>query len=119
MPVRFLLAVLAAALLPACDKLSGAADQQVADAEAVGFACRISGKTPGDCMTENDGYSPASILDGWKMADEDVRSGKIDPNMSNHPAPKAEGAEDAAMAENGAEPAPQAVEPAAAPAENQ
>jgi len=53
----------------------------VADAEAVGFACRVSAKTPEDCMKENEARSPADILDGWKRADEDINSGKLDPTM--------------------------------------
>ena len=76
----FLLLVL---LLAGCDKLTGAADQKIADAEAVGFACRVSGKTPEACMKENEAQSPSSVLDGWKTADEDIRSGKLDPSMSN------------------------------------
>lgn len=70
-------------LLAGCDKLTGAADQKIADAEAIGFACRVSGKTPEDCMKENEAQSPSSVLDGWKAADEDIRGGKLDPNMRN------------------------------------
>lgn len=70
-------------LLAGCDKLTGAADQKIADAEAIGFACRVSGKAPEACMKENEAQSPSSILDGWKAADEDIRGGKLDPNMSN------------------------------------
>jgi hypothetical protein len=75
-------------LLAGCDKLTGAADQKIADAEAIGFACRVSGKTPEDCMKENEAQSPSSVLDGWKSADEDIKSGKLDPNMNNTASPK-------------------------------
>lgn len=75
--------VLAVLLLAGCDKLTGAADQKIADAEAIGFACRVSGKAPEACMKENEAQSPSSILDGWKSADDDIRSGKLDPSMSN------------------------------------
>lgn len=75
--------LLALLLLAGCDKLTGAADQKIADAEAIGFACRVSGKTPEDCMKENEAQSPSSVLDGWKAADEDIRGGKLDPNMRN------------------------------------
>lgn len=67
--------------LTGCDKLTGAADQQIADAEAIGFACRVSLKPPEDCMKENDTYSPSYILDGWKLADADIKAGKLDPSM--------------------------------------
>lgn len=75
--VLFLLLALAG-----CDKLTGAADQKIADAEAIGFACRVSQKTPEACMKENEAQSPSSILDGWKSADEDIKAGKLDPTMS-------------------------------------
>ena len=75
--------LLAVLLLAGCDKLTGAADQKIADAEAIGFACRVSGKTPEACMKENEAQSPSSVLDGWKSADEDIKSGKLDPSMSN------------------------------------
>ena len=68
--------------LAGCDKLTGAADQKILDAEAVGFACRVSHKAPEACMKENETQSPSSILDGWKSADEDIKAGKLDPTMS-------------------------------------
>lgn len=68
--------------LAGCDKLTGAADQKILDAEAVGFACRVSHKAPEACMKENEAQSPSSILDGWKSADEDIKAGKLDPTMS-------------------------------------
>jgi len=81
-------------LLAGCDKLTGAADQKIADAEAIGFACRVSGKTPEACMKENEAQSPSSVLDGWKSADEDIHSGKVDPNMSNTASEKKDGEAD-------------------------
>ncbi len=78
-------------MLAGCDKLTGAADQKIADAEAIGFACRVSGKTPEACMKENEAQSPSSVLDGWKSADEDIKSGKLDPSMSNAVSSHAEG----------------------------
>lgn len=68
--------------LAGCDKLTGAADQKILDAEAIGFACRVSHKVPEACMKENEAQSPSSILDGWKSADEDIKAGKLDPTMS-------------------------------------
>lgn len=83
--------LLALLMLAGCDKLTGAADQKIADAEAIGFACRVSGKTPEACMKENEAQSPSSVLDGWKSADEDIKSGKLDPSMSNAVSSHAEG----------------------------
>lgn len=80
-----------ALLLAGCDKLTGAADQKIADAEAIGFACRVSGKTPEACMKENEAQSPSSVLDGWKSADGDIKAGKLDPGMSNVASSKEEG----------------------------
>ncbi|MCX7627263.1 MAG: hypothetical protein N2Z69_02465 [Methylophilaceae bacterium] len=75
--------LLATLLLAGCDKLTGAADQKIADAEAIGFACRVSQKSPEDCMKENEAHPPSAILDGWKTADEEIKEGKLDPAMSN------------------------------------
>ena len=100
--------LLIALLLPGCDKLTGAADQKIADAEAIGFACRVSSKTPEECMKENEAQSPSSILDGWKSADEDIKAGKLDPGMKNIAAPATEGEaapEGEAPAEGEAKPA--------------
>lgn len=90
-------------VLTGCDKLTGAADQKIADAEAIGFACRVSGKTPEACMKENEAQPPSSILDGWKTADEDIKAGKLDPGMSNVATPKPEG--EGASAEGETKPA--------------
>lgn len=72
-------------LLIGCEKLSGAADQKIYDAEAIGYACRISLKKPEDCMKENDTQSPSSVLDGWKSADRDIKEKVIDVSMGSRP----------------------------------
>jgi len=105
--------ILALLLLAGCDKLTGAADQKIADAEAIGFACRVSAKTPEECMKENEAQSPSSILDGWKAADEDIKGGKLDPGMKNEVVAAPEG-EAAAEGEAPAEGAPaEGAKPAA------
>lgn len=115
--------IMPALLLAGCDKLTGAADQKIADAEAIGFACRVSQKTPEACMKENEAQSPSSILDGWKSADEDIKAGKLDPTMSGmsskssaegETAAPAEGADAAADAEEKKE---DAAKPEEAPKE--
>jgi hypothetical protein len=124
--VRLSLFLIAIPLLAGCDKLTGAADQKIADAEAIGYACRVSQKTPEACMKENEAQSPSSVLDGWKSADKDIKEKAIDITMSNPPAamdsaveaekpaeeaPAAEGKDGAAPdAAKPAEPAPAAKE---------
>ena len=68
-------------VLVGCDRITGAANQKILDAEAIGYACRVSFKTPEDCMKENESQSPTSILDGWKMANKDIDGQIIDPSM--------------------------------------
>jgi len=77
--------LLAAIFLAGCDRLTGAADQKIADAEAIGYACRVSQKKPEDCMKENEAQSPSSVLDGWKNADKDIKEKKINPDMIVRP----------------------------------
>jgi hypothetical protein len=96
-PLFFLLCVLA---LPGCDKLKGIGgkappDPKVLDAEAIGYACRVSQKSPEDCMKENDGQSPSSVLNGWKKADADIKAKVIDISMGKPPAPMLEPAAEA------------------------
>ena len=67
--------------LAGCDRLTGAADKKNSDAEAVGYACRVSFEKPEDCMKENDGQSPTAILNGWKAADKDIQDKTLDPTM--------------------------------------
>jgi len=67
--------------LVACDRLTGEATQKILDAEAIGYACRVSLKTPEACMKENEAQSPSSVLDGWKEADKDISKKTLDPHM--------------------------------------
>jgi hypothetical protein len=78
--------LLAAFGLAGCDRLTGEADRKTYDAEAIGYACRVSLKVPEDCMKENEGHSPTSILAGWKKANKDIEDNVIDPSMGkDHP----------------------------------
>lgn len=78
--------LLAAVTLVGCDRITGAADQKIYDAEAIGYACRVSYKPPEDCMKENESQSPTSILSGWKAADKAIKEGIIDPTMGRRQA---------------------------------
>lgn len=97
-------------VLAGCDRLTGAADQKVADAEAIGFACRVSHKAPEACMKENEAHSPSSILDGWKLADEDIKAGRLDPSMSSMSSASSSGSETAPAEGTDAAPASSADE---------
>lgn len=88
MRARLYLLPIAALALVGCDRFTGANQQKTLDAEAIGYACRVSLKTPEDCMKENDTHSPASVLYGWKEADRDIKEKAIDPTMGR-PAPQA------------------------------
>ena len=72
--------------LVGCSKLTGGVDPKVLDAQAIGYACRVSQKAPEDCMKENEAHSPTSILNGWKAADKDIEERVIDPSMGKKPA---------------------------------
>lgn len=86
--MRIFVLLLAALLLNGCDKIAGLIDSKVADAQAVGAACRLAQKKPSDCMAENPKQSPAYILSGWKKTDDDIKNGVVDPSMSNAVRPK-------------------------------
>ncbi|MBI5437654.1 MAG: hypothetical protein HY936_01640 [Nitrosomonadales bacterium] len=70
-----------ALVLVGCDMITGAGDQKNNDAEAIGYACRVSQKAPENCMKENETQSPTAILKGWKAAERDIEDEVIDPSM--------------------------------------
>lgn len=75
------LLIAAALALPGCDRITGAEQQRILDAESIGYACRISQRTPEDCMKENESHSPTYVLRGWKAASVDIEDKIIDPSM--------------------------------------
>lgn len=77
MRARLFVLLITGLALAGCDRLTGAAQQKILDAEAIGYACRVSQKVPEDCMKENETQSPSSILDGWKAADQDIQQQNI------------------------------------------
>jgi hypothetical protein len=70
--------------LTGCDKIKALmggpapVDPKVLDAQAIGYACRVSKKAPEPCMKENDAQRPADILAGWKNADKDLKAKLIE-----------------------------------------
>ncbi len=86
---RALIVLLIASATSGCDKVtgmfSGAVDQKTSDAQAIGYACRVSLKKPEDCMKENETQSTTAVLTGWKNADKDINERSLDPSMGTDP----------------------------------
>ncbi len=59
--------------------------QKAKDAVAMGYACRVSIKSPEQCMRENPKYPPVSLLEGWHEADKDVKDKKVETNFPPPP----------------------------------
>lgn len=88
--------------LSGCDQLGietpqKAADRQVADAKAIGSACRHALRAIEDCYTLNPKAEKASVFAGWREMDEYMRENKLEgvapvvprpPLASAKPAPK-------------------------------
>ncbi|MBI3222101.1 MAG: hypothetical protein HYZ46_03275 [Nitrosomonadales bacterium] len=91
MRARYPVLLLAAFTLVGCDRITGADKKKILDAEAIGYACRVSLKAPEDCMKENDTHSPTHLLNGWKEADKDISNQVLDPTMGKKAAPTAAG----------------------------
>jgi len=83
---RTVLVLLLAACGPwlvACDQLGidtpqKAAERQVADAKAVGSACRHALRAIEDCYTLNPKADKASVFAGWREMDEYMRENKLE-----------------------------------------
>lgn len=70
-------------LLTGCDQLGidtpqKAAERQVADAKAVGSACRHALRAIEDCYTLNPKADKASVFAGWREMDEYMRENKLE-----------------------------------------
>lgn len=84
MSSRIFLMLLCVLSLSGCDKIKSmmgipiVVDPKELDAQAIGYACRVSKKQPEACMKENDTHSPSQILSGWKSADKDIKAKLID-----------------------------------------
>jgi len=69
--------------LSGCDQLGietpqKAADRQVADAKAIGSACRHALRAIEDCYTLNPKADKASVFAGWREMDEYMRENKLE-----------------------------------------
>ncbi|PIV15572.1 MAG: hypothetical protein COS43_01595 [Gallionellales bacterium CG03_land_8_20_14_0_80_55_15] len=85
-PRHALVSLLLAVAVSGCDRITGVAEQKTKDAEAIGYACRVSATAPADCIANNDTHSPTSLLAGWKAADQDILAKRLDPSMGTNPA---------------------------------
>lgn len=80
---RFVLACLGLAALTACDQLGietpqKTAERQVAEAKAVGGACRHALRAIEDCYTLNPKAEKSAVYDGWREMDEYMRENKLE-----------------------------------------
>ncbi|MDR2925170.1 MAG: hypothetical protein LBU76_04375 [Azoarcus sp.] len=62
-------------LLSACDRLADTLElpnpvKEAADAEAIGSACRQTGRSIEDCYTLNPDAQKASVFTGWKSMND-------------------------------------------------
>ena len=69
-------------LLGGCDLEALLADpkavQKVADAKAIGGACRHGNRSIEDCYALNEKFPKASIYDGWREMDQYMRENKLE-----------------------------------------
>ena len=69
-------------LLGGCDLEALLADpkavQKVADAKAIGGACRHGNRSIEDCYALNEKFPKASIYDGWRDMDQYMRENKLE-----------------------------------------
>ncbi|MCX7241031.1 MAG: hypothetical protein WCK83_00710 [Burkholderiales bacterium] len=68
--------------LAGCDLAEMLADpkvaQRIADAKAIGSACRHGMRSIEDCYALNEKHSKSAIFDGWKEMDQYMRDNKIE-----------------------------------------
>lgn len=125
MPVRRLMPLLLLPLLAGCEQVSDLLElpdprkeeaKAVAEAKAIGGACRHSGRSLEDCYVLNPTSQKAGIFAGWREMNDYMMQNNIT-TVPSQLAPPPRGAK---PGESGGEPAPaHTVEPAAtgAPAE--
>ena len=69
--------------LSGCDQLgidtpSKSAERQMAEAKAVGGACRHASRAIEDCYTLNPKAEKSSVFNGWRDMDEYMRENKLE-----------------------------------------
>ena len=81
--IKLTLVALASIFIAGCgdttleDITNPGAKQKIADAKAIGAACRLAGHGIEPCFKENSRASKASILDGWREMDGYMRENKM------------------------------------------
>lgn len=96
-------AIAVALLLAGCDQLGiempqKTAERQVADAKAIGSACRHAMRAIEDCYTLNPQADKAAVFGGWREMDEYMRENKLDGIAPVVPRPPPEAASKPAAA---------------------
>ncbi|WP_028453140.1 hypothetical protein [Chitinilyticum aquatile] len=64
--------------LQGCDQINQALNKQQANGNAIGAACRHSGRSLEDCYRRNPKVPKADIFAGWKEMNEYMLTKKID-----------------------------------------
>lgn len=80
---RLVCVVSVAAALSGCDQLGidtpqKAAERQMAEAKAIGSACRHALRAIEDCYTLNPKADKSSVFGGWREMDEYMRENKLE-----------------------------------------
>lgn len=83
-------------LLSGCDQLgletpAKAAEREIAEAKAIGGACRHALRAIEDCYTLNPKSDKSSVFTGWREMDEYMRENKLDGIAPVVPRPAATG----------------------------
>lgn len=94
--------------LSGCDQLGidtpqKTAERQLADAKAVGSACRHAMRAIEDCYTLNPKAEKSAVFAGWREMDEYMRENKLDGVAPVVPRAAAQGASAASSAASGAD----------------
>jgi hypothetical protein len=125
-----------ALMLSGCDQLgietpAKAQERALAEAKAIGSACRHAMRAIEDCYTLNPKADKSAVHGGWREMDEYMRENKLDgiapvvprpppeaPSKPKKAAPKPSAAEDGEDAVEGEEPAADAETPGKAAKED-
>jgi len=125
------LALVAVVMLTGCDQLgietpAKSQERALAEAKAIGSACRHAMRAIEDCYTLNPKADKSAVYGGWREMDEYMRENKLDgiapvvprpppeaPSKPKKAAPKPSAAEDGEEVVDGEPAASDAEEPAA------
>lgn len=78
MKPRLIIAALLVLGLGGCDRVTELINQQKLNGEAIGAACRHSGRALEDCFQRNPRIAKADIYAGWRQMNEYMTKNKLD-----------------------------------------